>query len=118
MKIIIAGSRDFDDYKMLERYCDHFFRDKIADEVTILCGMSKGADLLGRKYAISRGFNVKEYPADWETHGKAAGPIRNAEMADNADGLIAFYDGESKGTGNMIKEAEKRELQVCILKYN
>ena len=58
------------------------------------------------------------HPADWERHGKAAGPIRNAEMADVSDALIAFWDGQSCGTKSMIELAKRKGLQVAVVRYD
>ena len=57
------------------------------------------------------------HPADWDKHGKAAGPIRNAEMAEVADALIAFWDGQSRGTANMISLAKSKGLSVAVVRY-
>jgi hypothetical protein len=57
------------------------------------------------------------FPADWKTHGKAAGPIRNRQMAKNAEALIALWDGNSRGTKNMIETATKLGLKVYVKRY-
>ena len=122
-KIIIAGGRDFKDFPLLEFNCDRVtcLYDNIeivsGKQVTIKNGMKWGADYLGEVYAIYKGYPVKPFPADWDTYGKAAGPIRNREMADYADVLIAFWDGQSTGTGNMINEAYKRQIKTHIFTY-
>ena len=98
--------------------CDYYLHDKIqTHEVIIVSGHAKGADTLGEKYAQERGLNIELHPADWHSHGRAAGPIRNAEMAAEADALIAFWDGQSRGTANMIKIAKDKGLQVAVVKY-
>jgi len=112
MRVIIAGSRDFNDYTTLCRVCDHMLSER--NDVEIVCGMAKGADLLGKKYAEERGYKVKEFPASWEALGKAAGYVRNEDMAKYSDALIAFWDGSSKGTGHMIDLANARNLKVKI----
>ena len=63
----------------------------------------------------SRLLAVEYYPAEWEKHGKAAGYKRNARMADNADGLLAVWDGESRGTKHMIREAVDRGLEIRVV---
>ena len=78
--------------------------------------MAKGADTIGEQYAHERGYTVERFPADWQQYGKAAGPIRNRQMVDNADALIVFWDGQSAGTRNMIMMAKKKGLAVRI--YN
>ena len=115
-KVIIAGCRDFNDYGLLCRKCDTILANKRQSrEIVIVSGTARGADQLGERYARERGYKVQQYPADWDHGGKAAGPIRNAKMAANADALIAFWDGESRGTKNMIDTAGRRGLDVRII---
>ena len=106
-KVIIAGSRGFTDYKLLEDLLDRKFS-KVTDthKVVIVSGTAKGADKLGELYAKNKGYPVHPFPADWHLHGKSAGYKRNKRMAQYADALVAFYDGSSKGTGHMINLAK------------
>ena len=98
MKVIIAGSRNFNNYDFLQNKIN-----ELKLNITeIVCGEARGADLLGRQYGINNNIPVKSFPADWGKYGKSAGYIRNKEMAEYADYLIAFWDGNSKGTNNMI----------------
>ena len=82
--------------------------------IMILSGGASGADLMGEQYAADRGYTVQRYPAQWNIFGKRAGLIRNRLMAENADALIAFWDGRSKGTQNMIYEAMRAGLQIAV----
>lgn len=117
-KVIIAGSRNFNDYDLLKSVCDELLSLKIhSHEIVIISGTAYGADKLGEQYADEYGFKVEKYPADWGTYGKSAGYRRNEEMAKIADALIAFWDGESKGTMHMINLAERYNLQVHVEKY-
>ena len=84
---------------------------------TVVHGTARGADTLGCQWASTWGLSIMPFPADWHTHGKAAGHIRNAEMADYADVLVAFWDGESKGTKGMIDVALKKGLEVHVYRY-
>ncbi|MBX0320285.1 DUF2493 domain-containing protein [Shouchella clausii] len=111
-KVIVAGSRDFNDYMLLKRKLDVVLRNRASEEIEIVSGKARGADTLGERYAKERGYAIKEFPADWETHGKAAGHIRNRLMAEYADALVAFWDGKSRGTENMIETAKKKRLQI------
>ena len=118
-RLIIAGGRDFTDYVMLRSTVDKLLRNKIRKEkIVVICGMAKGADMLGARYANERGYKIRYFPADWDKYGKRAGPIRNEEMAKNADALVAFWDGESYGTKNMIETAGKYNLEVRVKRYN
>jgi hypothetical protein len=84
---------------------------------TVISGTSYGVDVLGEEWARRNKIPVKKYPADWKLYGKAAGPIRNAVMAKSADALIAVWDGESRGTRNVIQEARIERIPVHILKF-
>ena len=112
MKVIIAGSRAFDDYTLLRHKCDQIIGSTKAE---IVSGTAQGADKLGEKYATEKGLPVKRFPANCKLNGNSAGHIRNAEMAEYADTLIAFWDGQSKGTAGMIRVAEKKGLRVFIV---
>jgi hypothetical protein len=111
MRLIIAGGRDFEDYCLLCESMTGF------DPEVILCGKARGADTLGEQWARQNNIKVEYYPALWRTHGLAAGPIRNTEMAKNATHLLAFHDGKSKGTAHMIKVAQEHGLLVKIVRY-
>lgn len=112
MKVIIAGSRDFGDYDMLKKTLDAYFINQTWIEV--VSGGANGADALGERYAKEKGYNLKRFPADWNTYGRKAGPLRNAEMAKYADALVAFWDGKSAGTRSMIELAEKHNLPTRV----
>jgi hypothetical protein len=111
MRVIIAGSRDYHDYNVLLEMIE-----ECGWEITeVVSGGAKGVDALGERYAEEMNIPLKVYNADWEKHGRAAGPIRNKKMAENADALIAIgrvtKDGVmSRGTSNMIETASKMGL--------
>jgi hypothetical protein len=115
MKIIIAGGRDFNDYDMLCRRVDKILSRQT--EIEIVSGVAKGADKLGERYALERGYKITRFIADWNTFGKAAGYRRNIEMAVYADALIAFWNNESKGTEHMITVAKKQGLLIRVIIY-
>ena len=115
MKVIIAGSRDFSDYDLLKSKCDTFLKDIAVSE--IVSGTADGADKLGERYALEKGYDLKKFPADWKKYGKKAGYLRNEEMASYADILIAFWDGLSKGTSLMISCAERKGLVIHTILY-
>lgn len=118
-RVIIAGSREFDDYDILCKHCDKLLsRKKQTHSIVIISGAARGADTLGEQYAHERGYAVKKYPADWQRDGKAAGPIRNAQMAKVADALIAFWDGSSRGTQNMIDLARLKPIPFRVVRFD
>ena len=82
--------------------------------VIIVSGHARGADSLGERFANELGLPFELHPAKWRLLGKAAGMVRNAEMAKCSDALIAFWDGESRGTRHMINFARKRGLDISV----
>ena len=115
-KIVVAGGRDFDDYKKLSNEIDNYIQ-KIAYKKTIVIvsGCADGADKLGERYAHEHQMEVERYPAEWDKYGKAAGPLRNEQMAKVANAVIAFWDGESRGTKNMIECAKQVGIPCKIV---
>lgn len=112
MKTIIAGSRSITEMKPIR---DAIFNSGWSTLVTeVVSGGAYGVDRLGAKFAKDCGLPVKWFTPDWDTHGKGAGFIRNQEMADYADALIAIWDGVSRGTKDMIDRATKKGLKIYI----
>ena len=128
VRIIIAGSRTFNDYiKLKAAMFDVIYDLKRNNEkelnIKIISGTARGADKLGEKYADEKGYEVIRFPADWDRFGKRAGYVRNAEMAkyavsdDSIGVLVACWDGISKGTKHMIDLANKYGLEVLIVNF-
>lgn len=116
-RVIIAGGRNFCDYAQLVRVCDHMLSNKNPSDIEIVSGVARGADNLGERYAKEKGYQLSQFPADWNRNKKAAGYIRNAQMADYADALIAFWDGASRGTKHMIDLGKEKGLKVKVSRY-
>lgn len=114
MKVIVAGSRDFTDYPMLERELNHLFSRRKPD--AIISGGARGADSLGEKYAHLNNLPVERFDAEWDKYGKGAGYRRNVEMAENATHLVAFWDGQSRGTNHMIATAIRLGLTYRVIR--
>lgn len=128
LRVIIAGSRNFDDFPKLMNSCNDILssitdKNKNLDKIRIISGAARGADQLGEQYAKIVGYEVSRFPADWDGLGKMAGYVRNAEMAkyaiadENYGVLIVFWDGKSKGTKHMIDLAEKNGLDVHTVRF-
>jgi hypothetical protein len=115
-KVIIAGGRTFNNYDLLCQNCDKAL--SLQTEIEIVSGTANGADKLGEKYAKENGYSIKQFPADWNKYGKSAGYKRNEEMAKYSDALIAFWDGNSKGTKHMIDLAKRYGLKVKVVIFN
>lgn len=110
MKLIIAGSRKLEiDVLDIEYAVDS---QNLWVEF-VVCGMAKGPDLVGKKWAEGHNIPVIEYPADWSV-GKRGGILRNIEMGDAADALLAFWDGKSRGTKHMMDYMEKIGKPVYV----
>ena len=115
-RIIVCGGVHFNDYEDFINKMDPLVASY--ENVTLISGHAKGADTLAEKYASEKGIPIKVFPAEWTKYGKAAGPIRNRAMLDYAKEqnpvVVAFWNGESRGTGNMIKQAKKAGVECYI----
>lgn len=126
MRVLVCGSRHFNNYQLLEETLDG-----LKTINTIIHGMAKGADSLGGEYAKIRGIPVLEFPALWNKYGNRAGPIRNAQMLKEGqpDLVVAFLyhvgvqevlyglsDSQyNRGTKNMIKQAQDAGIQTLVV---
>lgn len=113
MKLIVAGSRGVEASDFIHRYLDSIHKHFKIE--AIVSGMAKGPDSDGKDWAEKNNVQVIACPADWDKNGSAAGPIRNQEMAKVGTALIAFWDGESPGTKNMIKTMEKLKKPTSVI---
>jgi len=120
--IAIVGSRDFSDYEMMK---DRFitieggFEKEIKNpsEYCIVSGGARGADKLAEKLAGELNINTLIFNADWETYGKKAGYLRNQQIIEKADLVLAFWNSESKGTKHSIDLAIKHNKPIYIYEY-
>ena len=117
LKVIVAGTRSFKDYALLKEKLDLYLSHYPSESLEIVSGKAKGADSLGEQYATENEISIAEFPADWDSYGKRAGYLRNEQMAEYADCLVAFWNGKSVGTRHMIDLARKHGLKVRIVKY-
>lgn len=118
-KVIIAGSREFDNYDMLKEKCDKILSRKVnkGEEIVIVSGTARGADTLGEKYAEERGYKIERYPANWDKYGKRAGYLRNKKMAEVSNACIVFLSSkaENKGSKMMISIATEEKLLIRVI---
>ena len=110
MRTIIAGSRNFSCY---DTVLFHVANSGIVIS-QIVSGGARGVDGIGEQIAKDFDIPFVRFPADWGRYGNSAGSIRNKQMADNADALVAIWDGHSPGTRNMIDTANRLGLLVHI----
>jgi hypothetical protein len=126
MRMIIAGGRDFDDYPLLEKKCREVLKELLPagfGSAEIVTGGARGADRLGEAFAREQKLKLRVFMADWQRLGKIAGFVRNEQMAVyasqdiSAGVLVAFWDGKSEGTANMIDLAFRYGLKVYVVNY-
>lgn len=120
--LLVAGSRSFDDYGLLENKLDLFLSNKTSKEITIIEGGARGADRLAKEYAINRGYKYIEFPADWNTYGRSAGYRRNEQMHNflitfSDRGCVCFWDGESNGTRHNFELCNKFQTPLRIVRF-
>ena len=108
VRLAVVGSRTFNDYALM---CEVLGRFEI---IEVISGGARGADALAERYAHERGLPIRVFPADWDTHGKSAGFLRNREIMAAADEVVAFWDGRSSGTQHAIELARTSGKVVYI----
>lgn len=115
MKVIIAGSRSIK-YGWMVSLAIKQARQQGIDPTEVVSGGAKGADTLGEQWAARHELPCRVMPAAWDNHGKSAGMIRNREMSEYADALIAVWDGNSHGTEHIIDLMHKANKPVFVLR--
>lgn len=110
--IAIVGSRTFNDYEKVKTELD-----KYSDIQCIISGGARGADRLAARYARENQILLREYIPNWKRHGKSAGYRRNHDIIKDADIVIAFWDGESRGTKHSIRLAKEAKKTLVIHKF-
>lgn len=110
LKVIIAGGRSIAADEVSVALVVKSAGFNIGEVVSGAC--PTGADALGEEWAAKNGIKVRRFPADWDLHGKRAGPVRNAQMAAYADALILIWDGVSRGSRSMLEEARAVHLPL------
>ena len=117
-RLIVAGGREFTDRTRMAQALSEIALEHLDDrDITFVSGMARGADMTAHTLVTESGYKCREFPADWDKYGKSAGYKRNTQMAENADGLVAFWDGKSRGTKHMIDIANRMGLQVWVINY-
>lgn len=115
-KLIVAGGRDFSNKELFMKAMWDVEAELSEYRIALVSGMARGADYMAWKFAQEYGITCHEFPADWSM-GKQAGYVRNTEMANFSDGLIAFWDGKSRGTKHMIETMEDQGKWVKVVRY-
>jgi hypothetical protein len=110
-KLAIIGSRNFNDYDLLIEKVG-----KIENIEAIISGGASGADALAQQYAKDNGLPILIYYPDWDGIGRAAGFIRNQQIVNKCDELIAFVVNESKGSMHSVTLAKEKGVKVHLVK--
>jgi predicted Rossmann fold nucleotide-binding protein DprA/Smf involved in DNA uptake len=111
MKIAIVGSRNITDHDLTQAL-------EGLTVTEIISGGAMGVDTLAEVYAKAKGLPLQIFPADWETHGPKAGPLRNKQIVEACEQLVAIWDGSSKGTATTIRMARNAGKPVRVVKVN
>lgn len=112
MKVIIAGCRD---RTIEQEHLDRILANLISKCTEIVSGGAFGIDHCGEEWATRHNIPIKQFLPDWDKHGRAGGPIRNEQMAQYADMLVAVWDRKSRGTKNMISQMEKLNKPIVVI---
>lgn len=119
-RIVVCGSRGFEDYQAFQRCMDVLLR-SLDEPMELVSGHASGADRLAERYASENSIPIHIIRPDWKTYGKAAGPIRNRKMLEYTSAetpvVIAFWDGESRGTKHTIDAARSMDINVYVIRY-
>ena len=109
MKVGVIGSRTFKDYELLKKTLASF-------EITqIISGGASGADTIAEWYAFEKKIPLKVFRPDWKKFGKRAGFLRNTDIVKNSEHVIAFHNGESRGTMDSIQKAKDLGIPVTVI---
>ena len=116
---LVVGSRSFNDYKLMKEKLDKLLVNQ--SSVLIVSGGARGADALAEQYAKERRYPCEVFPADWST-GKGAGFVRNEKMHKfistfESRGVVAFWDGKSRGTAHNFRLAEKYNNPLRVIRF-
>lgn len=115
MNISVVGSRDFNNYQLLEYTLNKIIKDN--KDIVIVSGGARGADTLAEQYADKNGFTKMVFLPDWEKHGKRAGYLRNHYIIKHCDFCVCFWNGQSRGTAQDIELCDKYNKPCLIVKY-
>jgi len=110
-KVAIVGSREWSDYEIIRDYVY-----SLDANDTVVSGGARGVDSFAEFYAIERGLDVLIFRADWDQHGRRAGLIRNHDIVQKCDRLVAFWDGKSTGTQHSVRLAREADKPVLLLR--
>jgi len=113
MRVAIVGTRTFNNDMMFREYMEKY----VSENDTIVTGDADGADHMARIWAAEHKMPLMVFPANWKLHGIKAGPMRNQQIVDASDKMVAFWNGLSRGTANSIDNAQRRGIHLIVARY-
>jgi len=113
MRLPVVGTRTFDGVDLIDAHLDRWRREH--PSLTIVSGGARGADRLAAAYARRHHLELVQFRPDWSQHGRRAGAIRNRQIVDNADALVAFWDEQSPGTRITLEMAIGKGIPSTVV---
>jgi hypothetical protein len=107
--LAIVGSRGYERLELVKALVA-----RLRPSTVVVSGGARGVDRTAQATAFQRGLQVKVFPPDWQRFGKSAGFKRNEQIVKQADGMVAFWDGQSKGTAHSIQLARKKRIWLRV----
>lgn len=124
MRVLVCGDRNWDDKKFIDKVLFEYWYNRLVleEDFVVIHGAARGADSIAGKIAREQSVTEEAFPAQWEKHGKSAGPIRNQQMLDEGKpGLVlAFHDNieGSKGTKDMVARAKRAGIETRVYSHS
>ena len=115
-KVVVAASEAFNDYELLKQRLDFYLQNKT--DIMIISGGVKGADGLGVRYALEKGYILKQVDTEKDRYGELAEAKRNERISKEADACIIFWDGLSLGTASLIENARKYHVPIKVVNFS
>lgn len=110
-RLAIVGSRGFANLAAVRQFVG-----RLRPSTVVVSGGARGVDQVAVEAAKARGLAVDIFPADWDRYGRSAGFKRNKELVDSVDGLVAFWDGQSRGTWHSVRLAQQRGIWLRVFR--
>lgn len=118
-RLLVCGSRTITDKNWIYSQIEVYWYENLAcySDPIMIEGAAREIDLIAKAYAVENDWEIEEYPADWDKHGRSAGYIRNDIMVKKADEVLILWDGKSKGTKHSINLCKKYNKPHKIVLY-
>lgn len=116
MRLAVVGTRTYDRFDILSAYLDR--ARSLYKELVIVSGGAAGADRLAAEYARRHGLELIQFRADWAAHGRRAGALRNRQIVESADALVAFWDESSPGTRISLEMAVAKGIPATVVAFD